>query len=101
VEGAETAMNGQRLSRKAWSEGSPEQEMRRNEQKPDMRHGFLGETASPVKALSSNGSPVHPVRVHRSAIPLSREIPDSSGKSAEAVVPLDAGRAEHRGMGSR
>lgn len=94
-------MNGQRLGRKAWSEGSPKQEMRRDEQKPDMRQDPRGETATPVKAHSSQVGFVDPARVHRSVPRLSREIPGLPGKSAEAVVPPLVGRAEHEEMSSQ
>ena len=93
-------MNGQRLGRKAWSEGSPEQEMRRDEQKPDMRQRTTGEMATPFEARCSQSCIVDPARVHRSAVCLSREVPGLPGKSAEAVVPLNAGRAEHEEMSS-
>jgi len=72
--------------------------MRRDEQKPDMRHGAIGEAATLAEtSFPHNRLYVAPARMHRKHVRLSREIPALAGKSAEAVVSRFVGkRAKHK-----
>jgi hypothetical protein len=67
--------------------------MRHDEQKPDMRHGAIGEAAFLAEtSFPTNRLYVDPAWVHRKHVCLSREIPPLGGKSAEAIVSRSDGR---------